>query len=237
MSAPGRSPPRLNPACLPPCLQLECPGADNITFPGSPVSITTGGPGSDIPASYVSSTICTLTLTVADALGSAYTEAVSLEVQPAASPPPDCSLAVFTPPMLASRTVGQVCAANKVGPAQAAKLVCVGDGPEVGWSACFRSEQACAELVVSGGVCAVTSALTLSYPRSAQEARRGQIPRLATNVVLSLTSAQGQNATINITDIVFNKATAGWQCEWWTGQWSAADSLASTPELVPLPMG
>lgn len=42
-----------------------------------------------------------------------------------------------------------------------------------------------------------------------QDVRRGKPSKLVTNVTLSLPGA----ATINITDVVTNKLTAGWQCE------------------------
>lgn len=46
-----------------------------------------------------------------------------------------------------------------------------------------------------------------------QAVRRGKPSKLVTAVTLSLTDADGYVAAINITDILMNKATAGWQCE------------------------
>lgn len=62
--------------------QLKCPDANNITKTGSPVSITTGDVGSDIPmVNATGSKTCTLSLTVADALGGTTTEATNLVVR------------------------------------------------------------------------------------------------------------------------------------------------------------
>lgn len=56
--------------------------------------------------------------TVVDFTGLASSASVVL---PIALPPPNCSLAAFTPPILTSRFIWQVCAANKVRPG-----VCLG---------------------------------------------------------------------------------------------------------------
>lgn len=46
-----------------------------------------------------------------------------------------------------------------------------------------------------------------------QDGRRGRTPRLSTVVTLSLLDDEGTPASINVTNIVMNKFTASWKCE------------------------
>lgn len=59
-----------------------------------------------------------------------------------------------------------------------------------------------------------------------QAVRQGKQSKQVTSVTLSLRDASNQVATVNITNIVTNKATAGWQCEWHTcrlaGGWAGS---------------
>lgn len=59
--------------------------------------------------------------------------------------------------------------------------------------------------------------------------------RLANNVTLSLTDSQGEAAVITITDVVSNKATAGWKCERW-GSGHGGRLSSQQEACVPLPL-
>lgn len=49
--------------------------------------------------------------------------------------------------------------------------------------------------------------------RATQAVRQGKQSKYVTSVMLSLLDADSQPAAVNITGIITNKASAGWQCE------------------------
>lgn len=157
-------------------------------------------------------------MTVVDANGVAATVSATLSV---ALAPPDCSRAVFSPAILTSRLNSQVCVAKTVGvavgagSAPAATLAC--HAYEHGALPAPRCARTHARAHVEHTcVCATSSAsphtLACCLPHRPQEARTGRQPRLATTVTLSLTDAQGAAAAVNVTSILLDKTTAGWQC-------------------------
>lgn len=114
----------------------SCPGGDCATYwalscpnergsfaarNGSSVTITVGAGGNfDIDTAGLTGEInCTVTMTVVNSLGASANTSTALIV---ARAPLNCSLAVFTPSILTSRSYPQICAANRVRRLHAAVL-------------------------------------------------------------------------------------------------------------------